>query len=283
MSEDTLRAFGFIADKPGRYDLHYDLMRMSTFVMAKADHYEYRRGYTYQNGYGLCVCEAVRRTVQLRYSILGLNTCFLISDIAPYAVARADAYATAFGLAPEDIPKLDDIGLEPYRALVCLQDTGIVMATDMPGPAELGESFDPANIFIAPKDFPNNLLVKAMKLRGLTFKQVDYSTFEEFKIAIKTLMKQGFPILYAINGRPLVNVTTQVVTELPASGQNHMIALLSAEDDSQWRSDNWWRRDVIRPGLEDIDTFGQADGTWLHTAQAMYEGANNVLAITWRL
>jgi hypothetical protein len=210
-----------------------------------------------------------------------LNPSFLISDVHPYALGRADAYAAAFNCAPEDIPKLDDIGLEPYRALSCLCDTGVVLATDMPGPAELGEAFDSRNIFIAPRDFPNNVLVKAMKLRGLTFKSVDYATFEEFKTAIKTLMKQGFPILYAINGNPLVGVTTQVVKSLPTTGQNHMLALLSAEDDTQWRSDNWWRRNIIRPGLEDIDTFGQPDGTWLHTAQALYEGACNVLTITW--
>jgi hypothetical protein len=270
---------GFIADEPGLYKPHHDHLMAAQRILPYADHYGYRKGYIYQNGYGLCVYQTIKRAIQLRFAILGIHDEYLISAVAAYVFGRAWEYIRAYpGTTTYDIPKLEDIGSSPYAALCSLQASGVVIDSEMPGPES--NDFNSANIFMRPRDFPNGLLVEAFNAAGMTFLEVVYTTFEDFCIQIDALMKSGTPVMWALNADSpeYQDCRNSIIQSLLPGGQNHYNALLSAQTGQPWRSDNWWRKkDANDPNA----LWGQADGTYLHTARTMYDGASNVLAMTW--
>jgi hypothetical protein len=270
---------GFTADLPNSYDTHIEHLRAAPAILPYPDHYGFRKGYIYQNGYGLCVYQAIKRAIQLRFAILGIHSEYLISAVAAYVMGRAWEYVRNHpGCDTYNIPKLEDVGSMPYSALCALQTSGVILDIKMPGPES--NVFDSKNIFMRPRDFPNGLLVEAFDAAGMTFLEVVYTTFDDFCNQINGLLKAGTPVMWALNADSgeYADCRMSIVQNLLATGQNHYNTLLTAGA-GPWRSDNWWRKS----GTSDpLGIWGQADGTWLHTARAMYDGASNVLALTWR-
>jgi hypothetical protein len=271
---------GFISDLPNSYESHINHLKASIPILSSADHYPFRKGYIYQNGYGLCVYQAIKRAIQLRFAILGIHDEYLISAVAAYIMGRAWEYVRNHpGISIYDIPKLEDIGSMPYSALSALQTDGVILDSKMSGPES--NNFDSTNIFMRPRDFPNRLLVEAFDAAGMTFLEVIYTTFEDFCNQINGLLRAGTPVMWALNAdsAEYQDCRMSVVQNLLAIGQNHYNTLLTATlNGLPWRSDNWWRK---RETSDALGIWGQADGTWLHTARAMYDGASNVLAMTW--
>ena len=271
-----MHGFGFRPDRPKTYPSVHKLLTKLDYVIDTPDMHSYRSGWIYQNGYGLCVDEAIKRMVQLYASLRGWAPEFLISEVAASIFGRTleKVYANPM-TTPEDLRQpLEDTGSIPEMTMLALQRNGLLRVEDMPGPAEVG--FDSKNIFMAPMDFPNGLLVKAYDARNLQFHEVEYNSFEEFKTVIRSAMRMGMPISGAINANGIAAVDPgyNVVSTLEAGGQNHFVTIMDATSESAWIMDNWWRDKVF-------GRWGMNNGTWLINPRVLYEGMSNVVALNW--
>ena len=271
-----MHGFGFKPDRPNAYPSVHKMLAKIDYKLDTADMHSYRSGWIYQNGYGLCVHESIKREIQLYAAIMGWSLEFLISEVASYVFDRTlELFMLNPMSAPELLDKpLQDTGSTPEFAMLALQKNGMLRVEDMPGPAEI--AFDDKNIFMAPKDFPNGLLVKAYNGKGLQFHSIEYGNFQEFKETIRAAMKTGMPVGGAINANGIAESDPgyNLVSSLETQGQNHYVTILDATSDNAWIMDNWWRNQFS-------GGWGMNNGTWLVDPQALYEGMSNGIALTW--
>jgi len=244
----------------------------------------FRAGRVYQDNISECLPCSIKRAVQLYHMVRG-NGTVLLSELLVYAVARIAEWRMNHPLEDADrrpsLESIGDVGSIPELTITALKRIGIVDETAWPGPAS--PSWRARRINDEPTP---DCLVDAYDATGIEAFEVDRK--KPLRDSVLELAPYGFAVICAINASRLAryNPRASIVRDLPASGQNHMVAILDATDRAFMRLDNWWDASPDGGpswGDQSLNALGQVDsrtkGTWRVDPSNLDDGASDVLAI----
>lgn len=224
------RGLGWLVDKADPRDKRSRDMLGAPMVAAKGrPDFRSIRGKRLLQGFSnACVSFAKARAIHMSMRLHGLDDPPYLSTRFDYAIARLQPYA---GMAPEEVPALDDRGSYPRESLQATRKVGFLPDTADP--------FDEAGINVKPS--PESVM-SAFTQRGLTYYRIDEDGRARTAL-VETGMLKGVTWIFGTyvdraytehqGPEPIVDLdTSQLVGR-------HMHAILAVEPD-RIIVDNWW-------------------------------------------